>query len=742
MSKLTFVKVAVPFALRSTYSYTIEADNTITPGMRVKVNFRQRDIIAVVTEVGTEQDIEASKIKPILEVIDESAIFSEDLLQLATWASAYYHHPLGEVLFSSLPSQLREGKELPKSIFWTLTAEGKGLPERALKRAKKQSALFKYLLEHGQLNESDLSDLNIQRSTLKAMHDKGLIQSMEKAFSLPDIIEEERIFHQTPLELNAEQKHAVEQIRYHEFSCYLLHGITGSGKTEVYLHIIARALQAGKQALVLIPEIGLSPQTFARFEKRFNTHICELHSNISETKRTQNWLLAKSGQAKIIIGTRLASLTPLPNLGVIIVDEEHDRSYKQQDSFRYSARDISIYRANKANIPIILGSATPSLESYANALSGRYHHLPLTERAGNAIPPVIRIQDLKGQRIMAGLTEQALEKIKRTLTENQQALIFVNRRGYAPALICHTCGWCAQCRHCDTKMTVHHSPAHLRCHHCDRQNSIPKHCPECRNQNFVTAGFGTEQLELELKQHFPQTEVVRIDRDTTKTRNGMIEKLSAAHKKEACIFVGTQMLAKGHHLPNLQLVVIVDADHGLLSPDFRGLEQAGQLITQVAGRAGRESAQGEVLIQTHRPEHPMLEMLLHKGYSAFAKELLQQREQGRLPPFWFLTSIKAESKRAANAIECLNVAKNILANITSDTASAYQNKQSSANLHTIGPAPAPIEKVNERYRYILHIKTKDRKTMYAAIAQLIQQMDLHPITKRCKWVIDVDSVQD
>ncbi|VUD40740.1 Primosomal protein N' [Thalassocella blandensis] len=737
MSNLTYVRVAVPFALRTTYSYSIDTDQPILAGQRVRVNFRQRDITAIITEVDTTETLDKSKIKPILEVLDTTPVFSQDLLQLALWAANYYHHPLGEVLFSALPAQLREGKSLPTHTYWELTVEGKGLPEGALKRAKKQNRVLQHLLKHHQLGELDLSQLDIQKATLKAMQDKGLIKRKEKPLSAEQASSADTIFHQSPLPLNPEQQKAVEQIRYHQFGCYLLHGITGSGKTEVYLHIIARALQAGKQALVLIPEIGLSPQTFARFERRFNTHICELHSNISESKRTQNWILAKNGQAKIIIGTRLASLTPIPNLGVIIIDEEHDRSYKQQDSFRYSARDISIYRANKANIPIVLGSATPSLESYANAIHQRYQHLTLTERAGDAIPPAIHIQDLKGKKITAGLTDETLQKVQQTLDSRQQALIFVNRRGYAPALICHTCGWCAQCRHCDTKMTVHRQPAHLRCHHCDRQNTIPKHCPNCKNHNFVTAGFGTEQLELELQQMFSGIEVIRIDRDTTKTRTGMIEKLSAAHTDQPCIFVGTQMLAKGHHLPNLNLVVIVDADHGLLSPDFRGLEQAGQLITQVAGRAGREATQGEVIIQTHKPEHPMLELLLHRGYSAFAKELLQQREQGQLPPYWFLTSIKAESKRAANAVECLKVAKEILLAIQHHAANT-----SPIEIQLIGPAPAAIEKVNERYRYILHFKTRDRKVMHVGISYLIQQMEHHPITKRCKWVIDVDSVQD
>ncbi len=741
MVNSTFVEVAVPLALRSTFTYIVDPSkhtNTPAVGSRVRINFRHREIIGIITKVCDKSDLPSEKVKEISEILDDTPIVNEELLSLCHWSATYYHHPVGEVIFSALPANIREGKPLPTITIWQLTHEGKGLPDTALKRAKKQQHAHQYLLEHSRISETDLDQANLQKQTLKALVEKGLVESIAVPLSAnpKEALDTKRpeapLLNQTPLVLTDEQETAVTSIKHHQFGCYLLEGITGSGKTEVYLHIIARTLQAGKQALVLIPEIGLSPQTFSRFTQRFNTKVCELHSNMSESKRTQNWLDAKNGHARIIVGTRLASLVPMADLGVIIIDEEHDRSYKQQDSFKYSARNISIYRANKLNIPIVLGSATPSLETYLNATQGKYSHLTLKNRAGAALPPEIIVNDLRNQQRYAGLSELSLAHCRKHLNSGKQALIFVNRRGYAPALICHTCGWCAQCRYCDTKMTVHHQPAHLRCHHCDRQNSIPKHCPECRNPQFVTTGLGTEQTEHFLNEQFPDIDVIRIDRDATSTRMGLQEKLSAAFEDKPCIFVGTQMLAKGHHLPNLKVVVIVDADQGLMSPDFRGLEQAGQLITQVSGRSGREDERGEVIIQTYNPEHPLLEKLLSRGYPEFAKQILKQRQAGRLPPYWHLTTLRAESKRATNAVECLAIAKRTLhnLNISADV------------LQVVGPSPAPIERINDRYRYVLQIKSLNRKVLHQSLFTLIKDLEAQPIAKRCRWAIDVDSVQD
>lgn len=733
MSTLSYIRVAVPIALRTTFTYSAPTHIPIQPGMRVEVSFRNRLLVGVVVDIISDYQAEDYAVKPIERILDETPVFTKELIGLIQWAAGYYHHAVGEALFSALPSALREGKDLPTSQYWQLTTEAKGLPEDALSRAKKQQHAFQTLLKIGRAYEHQLDEHEISKTTLKALQEKSLVEIVDEPLHLhQQQTSESTLFKNAPLQLNEEQQQALEQLRYHSFGCYLLHGITGSGKTEVYLHMIARALQAGKQALVLIPEIGLSPQTVKRFQQRFNTHVCELHSNMSEGQRTKNWILAKNGHAKIIVGTRLASLAPLPDLGIIIIDEEHDRSYKQQDSFRYSARDISIYRANKAQIPIVLGSATPSLETLSHALTGKYTYLTLTQRAGNAIPPKIFVEDLKNKAINAGLTENTLQQIEDTLQKQQQALIFVNRRGFAPALICHTCGWCAQCQHCDTRMTLHHQSKHLRCHHCDRQNAIPKHCPSCKGHNFITQGLGTEQIELVLQQRFSHTPVLRIDRDTTQTRSGMEQMLTQAREQDACILVGTQMLAKGHHLPKLNLVVIVDADQGLMSPDFRGLEQAGQLITQVAGRAGREDHQGKVIIQTHNPEHPMLDLLIQQGFTRFAKTLLQMREAAYLPPYWHLTTLKAESKRAENAIQCLKVASSFV----------QRRPEFAAQGQLIGPIPAAIERVNERFRFLLHIKTQNRRTMHVLLNELIQEMDNHPISKRCKWVVDVDSVQD
>src|SRR5690606_20138006 len=460
-----------------------------------------------------------------------------------------------------------------------------------------------------------------------------------------------------PLILGSEQQAALERIAHSGFQVSLLDGATGSGKTEVYLQAIARVLAEGKQALVLVPEIGLTPQTLARFQRRFALPIVALHSGLNDRERLDAWVKARNGDARIIIGTRSAIFTPLQNPGIIIIDEEHDNSFKQQDGFRYSARDLAVMRASRLDIPLLLGTATPSLETLHNGLQGRYQYLRLTQRAGTAQAPTIQLLDIRAQTLHEGFAPETLAAIATDISAGNQVLVFINRRGYAPTLECHDCGWLANCNHCSARMTVHQNPRHLHCHHCGHQRPLLRRCPSCHSDKLQPLGQGTERSEAALQQAFPGTRVLRIDRDSTRTRNAMHNLLQEVHTGVPCILVGTQMLAKGHHFTDVTLVVIIDADSGLFSTDFRGPERMVQLLLQVAGRAGRAEKHGRVILQSHHTEHPLVQTLMFKGYRAFAECILHERYITQLPPYRHLALLRAESKRAELAMEFLRLAR-------------------------------------------------------------------------------------
>jgi primosomal protein N' (replication factor Y) len=487
-------------------------------------------------------------------------------------------------------------------------------------------------------------------------------------------------------------------------------------------------LEQGRQALVLVPEIGLTPQTVQRFQRRFALPVVALHSGLNDRERLDAWLQARDGQARIIIGTRSAIFTPLAQPGIIIVDEEHDSSFKQQDGFRYSARDLAVVRASNLGIPLLLGTATPSLETLNNARTGRYQHLRLTRRAGSARPPAIHLQDIRGQTLLEGFTQTTLEAIGQTVDAGNQALVFLNRRGYAPTLQCHDCGWLAECGHCDARMTVHQSPRHLHCHHCDHQRALPRRCPSCNSSKLQPLGQGTERSEEVLQQRFPHTRILRIDRDSTRNKHAMRDLLAQVHTGEPCILVGTQMLAKGHHFADVTLVVIIDADAGLFSTDFRGPERMGQLLLQVAGRAGREEKPGSVILQSHHTEHPLVQTLMREGYHAFAELILRERQITQLPPYRHLALIRAESKRPDNATEFLRVART----------HAEQLLPASPHMSYLGPLPAMLERRGDRFRYQLQLNSSARKPLQTLLTQLAERLDTEALSKRVRWSIDVD----
>ncbi len=529
--------------------------------------------------------------------------------------------------------------------------------------------------------------------------------------------------------LTEHQQVAVDKIieNINQFKAHLLFGVTGSGKTEVYLQIIDAVLKQDKQALILVPEIGLTPQTVMRFQMRFPVLIAVLHSGLTDTERHTAWLQARNGDAKIIIGTRSAIFTPLKDPGVIIIDEEHDASFKQQEGFKYSARDLAVLRANYENISIILGSATPSLESLHNVETGRYECLKLPERAGEAVHPEFILLDLKKQAAPKGLSMALLESIQKHLKNSNQVLVFLNRRGYSPTLICYQCGWIAACKKCDANMTLHQSPSHLQCHHCGASRPVDKVCRECQSTVLAPMGSGTERIEETLREYFPDTSIIRIDRDSTRKKGSFEQKLSNIHEGEPCILVGTQMLAKGHHFKHVTLSVILNADAGLFSSDFRGSERTAQLIMQVAGRSGRAEKPGEVILQTYHPDHPLLQTLLTHGYEAFAKLLLKEREEALLPPYQFLALVKAEGLKIDVVMEFLNQAKN------------YLNHDK--DIFILGPLPAPMQKKAGKHRANLLLQANNRNSIKNHLKKLIDHLSEIQAKQRVRWSIDVDPVE-
>lgn len=531
--------------------------------------------------------------------------------------------------------------------------------------------------------------------------------------------------------LNSAQQFAVEKVLKHQdkFQAFLLYGVTGSGKTEVYLHILEKILLQGKQALILVPEIALTPQTVRRFTERFNVPVVSLHSGLTDRKRLDAWVLARKGVAMIIIGTRSSIFTQFDNLGIIIVDEEHDLSFKQQEGFRYSARDLAVIRASQQNIPIILGSATPSLETLHNVNIKRYQRIDLPERAGSAIHPQYKIIDLRDQRLLHNMSKKLLAAIREHLDNNNQVMIFLNRRGYAPTLMCHKCGWVAKCVNCDANMTLHSQPVYLHCHHCDRRQPIFRDCPVCAGKSLFNVGVGTEQLELALSKYFSDVEVVRIDRDTTRKKGELDKILNNVRDGKKQILVGTQMIAKGHHFPNVTLVGIINVDHGFFSADFRTTERIGQLLIQVAGRAGRAEKPGEVLIQTHHPENPLLLQLIHAGYQGFSAAALQERHDSQMPPYSYFVLVRAQAIREDVMMQFLDAVKEAASSFVVD------------KVMLLGPVPSPMLRRNRYYRGQLLLQAFKRNDLQQIMKKLTPQIEQLKLAKKVKWSIDVDPLE-
>ena len=587
-------RVALAIPLHKQFDYLLPAhmvqdgsDSLI--GCRVLVPFGggPRKQVGVITATPKESDFAIEKLKTVTQLLDQTPLLSTPLYDLLNWAAVYYQHPFGDVFQQAIPTLLRKGKAaaFKAQEYWKLEQDEVDLKQ--LSRAKKQLQAAT-LLQDSPLSYEALKEQGVSRTTLNSLQDKNVITRYEQTPSSNSTWANDVQELQQKPNLSAEQAIAITSVtqQLNKFRCYLLEGITGSGKTEVYLNILKAVLEQGQQALIIVPEIGLTPQTIKRFQARFNVPIYLKHSALNEQQQLDTWLHAKHGSAAIVIGTRSAIFSDFTNLGLIILDEEHDASFKQQDSFRYHARDFAIKRASQENIPILLGSATPAFESLNNALSGRYHHLFLTHRPGNAKPPKNDLINLTGLPLKSGLSPQLIELMQQHLAKNNQVILFLNRRGYAPVLMCHECGWLAKCQRCDAFYTYHKSANYLHCHHCMATHPVPEQCHDCGSTHLHSTGVGTEQLEETLNQLFPDHPTVRIDRDNTRKKDSFNDYLNDINSGKYKILLGTQMLAKGHHFPDVTLVALVDVDGALFSNDFRASERLGQLFTQVAGRAG------------------------------------------------------------------------------------------------------------------------------------------------------------
>ncbi len=547
---------------------------------------------------------------------------------------------------------------------------------------------------------------------------------LRKRKGRPGALPKEQAISEDALALNAEQSQAVTAITsaLGRFQPFLLEGVTGSGKTEVYLQAIAEVLAKGQQVLVLVPEISLTPQTLARFQARFKGPVAMLHSSLVESERLAVWLGALQNKVQLVIGTRSAIFTPFANLGLIVVDEEHDSSFKQQDRFRYHARDLAVKRASLLNIPIVLGSATPALESLLNAARGRYQLLVLKERAGNANLPQFRWVDLRNETLEAGLSQTLLNSIQEQLTLGNQVMLFLNRRGFSPVWYCAACAWIANCERCDARMVYHREAKQIRCHHCDARKPIPKTCPSCHAADLQPVGVGTQRLEETLAQHFKGVPIIRLDRDTTRLKGSMTDLLASIQHEQKAIILGTQMIAKGHHFPRVTLVGIIDADGGLFSADYRAVEQMGQLLLQVAGRAGRADQAGTVIVQTRHPDHPMLQTLIHEGYPAFANLLLAERQTVCLPPYTYFAAIRAEGYSAADAERFLKELK---------------RKLSHQQIDLLGPVAATMAKRKGFFCQQLIFRCEHRSLLQQHLKHVMQYLEKLPRSK-VKWALDVD----
>ncbi len=706
------------------------------PGQRVRVPLGKNGSRVGVL-IGTRQSspVPMHRLRRALEIMDSEPVLDSDLMALLSWAAGYYQHPPGEVFAAALPVALRQGKAATGTepadagLSWVITAAGRAVDIVALR--KKAPAQAQILEQAGQkadgLSKGELRKITAAWSRVtNILLDRGWLATEQisrpaNGMSAPGL-------ESAPV-LTADQDLAITEIGSGQgFLVSLLEGVTGSGKTEVYFHCIERQIDAGQQSLMLVPEIGLTPQLIDRFRSRFCEQVAVMHSGLGRRDRLRAWCAARDGSAAVIIGTRSAIFSPLPRAGLIIVDEEHDSSFKQQEGFRYSARDLAVWRGRQLDIPVILGSATPSFESLENVNAERYRRLKLPFRPGAAKPPEFHLIDLRMHESKDGLTTPMIDVMRRHLQQDGQVLVYLNRRGFAPTLLCTGCGLLRECSRCDARMVFHSHRNRLVCHHCGADRPASLVCSDCGGE-LRPVGQGTERLEQALIALFPDHELVRIDRDTTRKRGEIERRLRQVHDRKASLLLGTQMLAKGHDFPDVTLVVIVDADQGLFGTDFRSAERLAQSIVQVAGRAGRASRPGEVYLQTCFPEHPLLSMLVRKGYSEFAAVAMEERRMSGWPPYSCLALLRAEATLRPPAYAFLQKARELAQPLSGDS------------IRMLGPAPAPMERRSGRYRGQLLVQADDRGVLQRFLVAWRAQLAAAPEGRKARWSLDVDPVE-
>ena len=701
-----------------TYSYS----KPLLPGTRVLVPFRNKTVVGIVWETDIAPDMDTARILSVQTAFVEEKPLPQSWRDLLAFTSRYYHYPTGQAVFAALPQGLKETRavEMPQPpLFYALNEAGRAqTPPPA--RFNKKVALWDALLSGG-MTMAALKQVNAQAAKLiEDWAEQGWIETAEAA---------KPVLRSSEFQLNSDQQKASDEIQtaFGKFQPFLLYGITGSGKTEVYFDAMAKVLAQGRQVLFLLPEINLTPQLLKRVENRFaDVPTAVLHSQMAAGKRTQDYLRAMLGQAKLVIGTRLAVFTPMDDVGLIVVDEEHDGSFKQDNELRYHARDLAVWRAKQSGCPVVLGSATPSLESWHKAQSDAYRLLQLTERAHAAAQlPQVDILNVGRLKLDNGFSPQALQLLKQNFEAGGMSLVYLNRRGFAPALFCGDCGHTFGCPNCSAKMVLHQRARQLRCHHCDHRESIPYKCPDCGNQDLTAVGHGTQRVEETLRAFLPKAAVVRVDRDSTAHKNDWADLYRRIADNEIDILVGTQMLAKGHDFARLNLVIVLNADGSLYSADFRAPERLFAELMQVSGRAGRADKPGKVLIQTQLPEHPVFAAVKAQDYAVFAENELNERQMFAMPPFGFQTAIRADAPRVADAMEFLNAAKEILAPLLPESVSQF------------GAAPMLMVRLAERERAQIFLESTSRQDLHRAVSLWVQVLQQN-CDGKIRWLVDVD----
>ncbi len=732
LTNVGVLRIALDTPLRRLFDYLPRDERVAKVGARVRVPFGRQRLVGVVCAHAARSELPREKLKAILEVLDDEPVIDAPVMELLEWASQYYHHPLGEVIAAALPRQAREGAAARASTErWFATPEAAtALADKSLSRARRQRELLELVNAQPGIASDALSETaGNWRTAMRELVQRGFVSSADVPDEAATPAAAAPLVRTAGPPLSEEQASAVTAIdaAASRFVPFLLYGITGSGKTEVYLHAVEHALRRGQRALVLVPEIGLTPQLVARFRERFVVPVAVLHSGLTDTERLAAWRQCVSGEARVMLGTRSAVFAPVADLGVLIVDEEHDASFKQHESgFRYSARDLAILRAQKAQVPVVLGSATPSLETLQNVAAGKYTRLSLPRRAGQALPPRAALIDLREHAVRQGISTPAVEAMQRHLADGAQVLVYINRRGYSPTLACTACGWIAPCRDCDARLTVHLGASRLRCHHCGADAPLPGNCPQC-GYAVKHVGQGTERVEETLARLFPDMPIVRLDRDVVRRRGDLEAVVERITSGEARILVGTQMVTKGHDFPNVTLVVVLNADQGLFSTDFRAPERVAQSIIQVAGRAGRGARVGNVMIQTEYPDHPLLVSLLKEGYDGFARTALAERAAAGWPPFAHVAVLRASGTALPAVIEFLRAARKLA--------------RPPRDLKLLGPAPAGMAKRAARYHAQLLLESRERAPLHRLLAEWLPQVEELKTPRELRWSLDVDPLE-